>query len=69
MEPENHPEMKRKITFQTSIFGFHVNFQGCKHMVHCAEVAATSTPARGHGQHPSEAGRVHRVHPTAVITN
>ena len=22
--------LKRKIIFQTSIFGFHVNFQGCK---------------------------------------
>ena len=29
MEPNNHP-IERKIIFQTSIFGFHVNFPGCK---------------------------------------
>ena len=28
MEPKNH-QLKRKIIFQTSIFGFHVNFPGC----------------------------------------
>ena len=29
MEPENHPEMKRKIIFQTSMLGFHICFRGC----------------------------------------
>jgi len=29
MEPENHPEMTRKIIFQTSMLGFHICFRGC----------------------------------------
>ena len=29
MEPKNHP-IDKKIIFQLSSFGFHVNFQGCK---------------------------------------
>ena len=29
MEPKNR-QLKRKIIFQTPIFGFHVNFPGCK---------------------------------------
>ena len=33
-EPEDHPEMKRNIIFQTFFFGFHANFPGCIPRLH-----------------------------------
>ena len=39
--------LKRKLIFQTFIFGFHVNFQGCNHKFKHWDVATATVSCRG----------------------
>ena len=39
-------QLKRTIIFQTSIFGFHVNFPGCRPYIHRSESRWLATPKR-----------------------